>query len=498
MVTKSGQGKYGLNPSRRTTGQPDRPHDRRDRQTAPTGPRAGPCATTRALARRCAPRARGSPHGRAATRPSSGGSGRRASAPPASRSSGTPARPGRAGRRRTPRRAPGGPPRGRRRRRASGQRGIARIAAEGGPHLVGVGHPRLVSTSGILAGRPTEVGEPVVARPVTARITPCPTRHGRADHRSRPHGSLRRLLRGVPRPPGRRRRLPARAGRPDHRDVPGEGDPRRRRLPDRQGPRPGRGAGGAGVDGPPEVLPRPDRADPATTTATPVTIGLDDGTEITAGAVIITAGIGKFSPRPLPAGDGWLGRGMEFFVPSFQPYAGKDVVIVGGGDSAFDWAQHLEPVAPVDHPRAPPRRVPRPPAHRRRRCVTARSRSSPGRRSPRCAARGRSRRSRSRVDGEEPVVTPGAGGGRRPRLHRRPRAAPGVGDRGREAARRRRRPRCRRSLPRVFAAGDITEYPGKVRLIAVGFGEAATAVNNAAVAIDPSAHVFPGHSSEGT
>ena len=76
-----------------------------------------------------------------------------------------------------------------------------------------------------------------------------------------------------------------------------------------------------------------------------VTIGLDDGTEITAGAVLITAGIGKFSPRPLPAGDGWLGRGMEFFVPSFQPYVGKDVVIVGGGDSAFDWAQHLEQVA---------------------------------------------------------------------------------------------------------------------------------------------------------
>ena len=52
------------------------------------------------------------------------------------------------------------------------------------------------------------------------------------------------------------------------------------------------------------------------------------------------------------------------------------------------------------------------------------------------------------------------------------------------------------SLPRVFAAGDISEYPGKVRLIAVGFGEAATAVNNAAVIIDPAAHLFPGHSSD--
>jgi thioredoxin reductase (NADPH) len=56
----------------------------------------------------------------------------------------------------------------------------------------------------------------------------------------------------------------------------------------------------------------------------------------------------------------------------------------------------------------------------------------------------------------------------------------------------------RTNLPRVFAAGDITEYPGKVRLIAVGFGEVATAVNNAAVVIDPAAHVFPGHSSEGS
>jgi hypothetical protein len=52
------------------------------------------------------------------------------------------------------------------------------------------------------------------------------------------------------------------------------------------------------------------------------------------------------------------------------------------------------------------------------------------------------------------------------------------------------------NLPRVFAAGDISDYPGKVRLIAVGFGEAATAVNNAAVIIDPAAHLFPGHSSD--
>jgi hypothetical protein len=41
-----------------------------------------------------------------------------------------------------------------------------------------------------------------------------------------------------------------------------------------------------------------------------------------------------------------------------------------------------------------------------------------------------------------------------------------------------------------------TDCPGKVRLIATGFGEAATGVNNADVVIDPAAHLFPGHSSE--
>ncbi|MFE6281129.1 NAD(P)/FAD-dependent oxidoreductase [Streptomyces sp. NPDC057877] len=46
------------------------------------------------------------------------------------------------------------------------------------------------------------------------------------------------------------------------------------------------------------------------------------------------------------------------------------------------------------------------------------------------------------------------------------------------------------NLPRVFAAGDITDHPGKVRLISVGFGEAATAVNNAATVIDPEADLF--------
>ena len=49
--------------------------------------------------------------------------------------------------------------------------------------------------------------------------------------------------------------------------------------------------------------------------------------------------------------------------------------------------------------------------------------------------------------------------------------------------------------PGVFAAGDIAAFPGKLKLIATGFGEACIAVNYAKHYIDPSAHIFPGHSS---
>jgi thioredoxin reductase (NADPH) len=225
-----------------------------------------------------------------------------------------------------------------------------------------------------------------------------------------------------------------------------------------------------------------------------VTVTLDDGTTVTAKAVLITAGIGKFSPRPLPAGDGWLGRGMEFFVPSFAPYAGKDVVIVGGGDSAFDWAISLEPIArsvTLVHRRDAFR------AHER---TVQTVRDSSVEIITKAQVTGlfgepTVAEVEITVDGQDPVRRPAQAVV----------AALGfVADLGPlqhwgievlkrhivvDAA-------MHTNLPRVLAAGDITEYPGKVRLIAVGFGEAATAINNAAVVIDPTAHVFPGHSSE--
>jgi thioredoxin reductase (NADPH) len=49
--------------------------------------------------------------------------------------------------------------------------------------------------------------------------------------------------------------------------------------------------------------------------------------------------------------------------------------------------------------------------------------------------------------------------------------------------------------PGIYAAGDITTYPGKLKLIAAGFAEAAIAVNQAVHWIYPDKKVAPGHSS---
>src|ERR1043166_3078585 len=60
-------------------------------------------------------------------------------------------------------------------------------------------------------------------------------------------------------------------------------------------------------------------------------------------AIVIAAGIGAFAPRRLPqkCAESWYGRGIYDVVTNPDAFRGQKVVIVGGGDSAFDWGVQL-------------------------------------------------------------------------------------------------------------------------------------------------------------
>ena len=65
--------------------------------------------------------------------------------------------------------------------------------------------------------------------------------------------------------------------------------------------------------------------------------------ELRSRAVIIAGGHGAFEPKKLPGYDltPWEGRGVHYLVGSKSEFAGKRVLIIGGGDSACDWVVNL-------------------------------------------------------------------------------------------------------------------------------------------------------------
>jgi ferredoxin/flavodoxin---NADP+ reductase len=219
------------------------------------------------------------------------------------------------------------------------------------------------------------------------------------------------------------------------------------------------------------------------------------GTVVDCGAVVVTGGIGTFTPRPLPAGEEFLGRGLSYFVPSLGDFTDTDVVVVGGGDSACDWVLALQPIA---------RSVTL--VHRRK---AFRAHAATAEAVRACGATVVTDAQVTRIEGngmiEKVEVT---GKDRDPEVLHAQRVVAALGfladlgpmrDWGFDLHDNRHLvvdPTMATDVAGIYAAGDITEYPGKVRLISVGFGEVATAVNNAAVHLDPEASVFPGHSTD--
>ena len=226
----------------------------------------------------------------------------------------------------------------------------------------------------------------------------------------------------------------------------------------------------------------------------------DAGARISAGAVLVCGGIGNFIPRELPVGSEYLGRGLRYFVPRLDELSGQDVVVVGGGDSALDWALSLEPVAAsvtLVHRRTRFR------AHER--TVEQVGNSSVRVLTPYEVEKISGDGADDNGGAVSEVVVASSDGDRITLPAQSVVAALGfIADLGpieRWGLDLRRRRilvdrTMRTSRERVFAAGDIADYDGRVGLISIGFGEAALAVNHVAALLDPARSLTPGHSSD--
>jgi thioredoxin reductase (NADPH) len=218
-------------------------------------------------------------------------------------------------------------------------------------------------------------------------------------------------------------------------------------------------------------------------------------------AIVIAAGIGAFSPRRLPqvVAHPWYGRGIYDVVTDPEVFRGQRILIIGGGDTAFDWAHQLlgraagiTLVHRSDRFRAHAATV----NEVQRAVIEGRMAlhtfhelqdilSDDGRLTG-VVLTDKKTKSQRKVDCD--VVLPmlgyvsdlGALGEWGLVLEKEEIVVNSCMETGQ---------------PGIYAAGDVTTYPGKLKLIASGFGEAATAVNQAVHWIHPEKKVTPGHSS---
>lgn len=218
-------------------------------------------------------------------------------------------------------------------------------------------------------------------------------------------------------------------------------------------------------------------------------------------AIVIAAGIGAFSPRRLPqaAAEPWYGRGIHDRVIDPAQFDGKRIMIIGGGDSAFDWAHQLsgraKSIALVhrsDRFRAHAATV----SDVMKAVEDGRTQLYAFHELHDIHASGdyiervtlRDIKAKSTREMEVDVILPMLGfvsdmGALKEwglKLEKGEIAVNSQMETGRLG---------------IYAAGDICTYPGKLKLIASGFAEGATAVNQAVHWIFPEKKVAPGHSS---
>ena len=216
--------------------------------------------------------------------------------------------------------------------------------------------------------------------------------------------------------------------------------------------------------------------------------------------VLITAGVGAFTANKLTLENigRFEGRGVYYFVKDKTLFRGKRLLIIGGGDSAVDWALNLKDYArqiTLIHRRDQFRAAPASITELTNSSVDVRVfheiKSLQGdNRIEQAVIFDNRTKEETTLEVDAVLLNLGFKADLGPikewglELH---------GTRHIKV-----NPRMETSVPGVYAAGDIAAQPDvePVNLIATGFAQATLAINVATTYINPKAKVFPGHSSE--
>lgn len=212
--------------------------------------------------------------------------------------------------------------------------------------------------------------------------------------------------------------------------------------------------------------------------------------------IIIAAGNGSFQPRRLnlEGNETFENKQLHYYIKDMSVFSGKNVTICGGGDSAVDWALMLEDIAKsvtLIHRRPTFR------AHEH--SVNKLFNSTINIKTPYVIdSLNESNGELSSVTINNPkedinedvlldnlIVNYGFSSSLGP-IKKWPLDFKGSSILTKS--------NTETSIPGIFAIGDITTYEGKVKLIATGFGEAPTAINNAIHYINPKERLQPMHS----
>ena len=211
-------------------------------------------------------------------------------------------------------------------------------------------------------------------------------------------------------------------------------------------------------------------------------------------SLIIAMGGGAFKPRPLEIDGADQFDNVHYHVSNIQQYAGKDVVILGGGDSAVDWALTFESLAKTTslvHRRENFRALEHSVAALERSSVSVHTPYIPKELTGEAGHTHQLTLAKAKTG--EPLTL------KLDHLFVHYGFKSSVGtlkDWGLALNRHRITVNSKQetSVPGIYAIGDCCHYEGKVDLIAAGFGEAPTAVNNAMNYINPHEKVQPQHS----